>query len=144
MTIDELIERAKQQDGLNVDLLRATAALLREEPERYCQWDYVSTPPDLEPGCGTVACIAGHALLAAGLPLVSLARMERNGWSRIPDAAQGLLGLTEDQADTLFDAECIDWPMEYKARYRATKNWIQRAEVAASLLEAIADGTVEL
>jgi hypothetical protein len=110
--------------------------------------------------CGTRACLAGHAVMMVDRKLP----LDRDSWSeseqpwddvKILDRARVILGLTYVQADRLFTArpgygeDC--WPPEFAERWCATaqvpkpkhkERWPSR--IAADLLDALADGKVEL
>lgn len=94
----------------NKDLFNQIASTIEQDPDSYCQsvWG-----EEIDLGCGTAHCIAGHAVAIKGyLPF------RHEYWGQVwavqepgkPistfDLAMQLLGLTRDEADTLFDQ---DW-----------------------------------
>lgn len=117
---------------LNKVLIRQVAQKLRRlrHEEHYNQAVVIAKTE-----CGTAACIAGHTLIEIE---------KRNGASG--DAAEAL-GLTVRKAARLF---CPDpdfcaahrWPKAFAERWAGNKE--RRSRIAADLLDAIADGKVEL
>lgn len=106
----------------NVELLRAVADKIEREPSSYAQHLWGNH-------CGTVHCVAGHAVHLAGL---SPSRDASWPWSMVVDengdheptrnVAARLLGLTEGEAAMLFD-----------------EHWVPHGTVPEAL-RAIADG----
>lgn len=101
-------------------------------------------------GCGSPACIAGHAagmalgegeqLAAAGAVIDQEGRIV----SDVPEAAQGWLELTDEQAEYLFHPYAFGWPEDFERRHQQAIGSFARAQIAADLLEALADGRVTL
>jgi len=103
---------------LNVSLLRRIIRHLSEEPKRYnqSQWGIQVDPAEKPeaPACGTQGCIAGWAVLLnvpqelwgnlfAGEAFSSTAKHVGNmRFTPATEAAQRLLGLTNDEALCLF------------------------------------------
>lgn len=96
--------------------------------------------PDYEPGepdheCGTVACLAGHTVLMEGHDAV---KMERNqaerGGKGVGDAAQCVLGLTDDERAWMF--------MGHWIRPHVYRTHITRAEALRYLDKVIESGNV--
>lgn len=94
-----------------IGILKAVVRLIREEPRRYDQGDYIfqGNPKNGDrtaagaplPPCGTVCCVAGW---------VAVGKREGNRispYSNAHDQAQEILGLTGDQAWDLFSSEAI-------------------------------------
>jgi hypothetical protein len=105
-----------------------------------------------EPWCGTTACIAGHAILLAGIPMAAvnsysstisvtktpwpLRKYVESGNGILNLVAQGILGLSEDQASGLFHV--IDWPLGFRRRYMAAEaadDHLERARVTADRIK---------
>ena len=95
---------------IDVPLLRKELEFITAHPERWRQSTWLQVT-----GCGTVGCLAGNTVLHAGLtPVLSeLAPYahvgavtnvrDDDGLQRtIRQAAQRLLGLSDDQADRIF------------------------------------------
>lgn len=88
----------------NVELLERVMTWIDDHPEQHNQAEWAKSGLD----CGTAACFAGwSAILAFGLGVV------HHGGFDLPApydlgcmsrSAGALLGLTEDECDTLFDA----------------------------------------
>lgn len=142
MKLQEFIQKhKKERKTLNKRLMLEVARRLRnlKHEEHYNQATWVAGTI-----CGTTCCIAGHTLLAAGLTPKQLMRVDDGDGT--PDLARRLLGLTDAQADRLFSADTSEWPEEYAARFMNTSPWGDErpSRVAADLLEAIAQGRVEI
>lgn len=105
---------------MNKERFNAALAAIQAEPET---WEQGSWCPEMTqfmiknperfgvfPTCDTACCIAGHVVAQAGVEYARAAYASNN-WNdvdpsnRIPDIAQELLGLTEDEAEWLFDSE---------------------------------------
>lgn len=101
----------------------------------------VENPP-IDDGnvCRVAACLAGEALILAGLSPSGLYDAALQGSGSIQDTARRLLGLTYNQASNLFAGTNGSWPGQYNRNpsARPTK------EKAARMLEAVADGRVKL
>jgi hypothetical protein len=87
----------------NIELLERTMQHINDHPESHKQsWWFA-------PGeCGTAACFAGWAWMLAGNEPVKIL-LDRNHSNRndvweFREDVRKLLGLTEDEADTLFSA----------------------------------------
>lgn len=79
----------------NVELLERTMQFINEHPEKHDQTNY----------CGTKQCFAGWAVALEGWRVVDYAPaiVERDGmYESVPALAQYLLGLTNEEAFTLF------------------------------------------
>jgi len=128
---------------MNVEALKKTAAQLRNlsDPREYDQGSYMANLRSEVTGevCGTRCCIAGHALKANGVIVENM-----NDWDSIHTKAKNILGLDEYQAKRLFDGGAAGWPQEYWQRFHDAEVTSEQAEVAADLLDAIADGKVEI
>lgn len=92
---------------LNIELFKAIREKIATTPEAYDQAVY-GRPESAAP-CGTAACIAGWACVLSGqMDTQELLRRERSrGWEfdSIAETAQRVLGLSEEEADTLFEGE---------------------------------------
>lgn len=122
---------------MNTKLLRKVAKHIAEEPRRL-EMEYMTTPlskitPKDRPPCGTVACIAGWALI-----LTKEARyantnfpVDESGDEVCADAAENLLGISDGQK--LFYVN--DWPNPFRDLYVAAKTPRGRASAAAARIE---------
>ena len=137
----------------NVKLLREIKNAILEEPRRLSMDTWMGKAYNFLPNkdkapCGTVACIAGHAVLInklneAGktfnarrfvLALVNQYDSFELGCDYVEDKAVELLCLTKDQADRLFHVE--SWPNEFKEAYREdTRSDKKLAELTAQRIE---------
>lgn len=92
---------------LNVELLKQIRDKIASTPDAYDQMVYGR--PDHTAPCGTACCIAGWACVLSGRYSVEDIRKARDAEyvvkERISETAQELLGLSENEADTLFTAE---------------------------------------
>lgn len=103
-------------------LLSEIRKLILEEPRRYDQTAWKRTmsevPQNLRSHCGAVCCVAGWVdTLKSEQPVTpERAPFETadNGRYRVSENAQSILGISEQQADELFDGE--------KAGERYTRN----------------------
>ncbi|WP_419917482.1 hypothetical protein [Candidatus Poriferisocius sp.] len=93
---------------MNVDAIRRTIDSIKAAPDTYCQsiWAWTKDPH----GCGTPACVAGHAVAGNGHEIVkapfSTAVTARLNGKKMPihDAAAEVLGLDLQQSLDLFAA----------------------------------------
>lgn len=84
---------------MNVELMNKVIARIEAHPESFSMVDYIKTTD-----CGTVACVAGHALLLSGY------YVDEHGHLFNPHATFGsffntaadLLDLSDDEAQFLF------------------------------------------
>ncbi len=96
----------------NVRLLREILADIVLKPKRWYQgaWAERHKRPDGKGWCNTTYCFAGHAVVRAGWRPVwdgdpDATRCRKDGEVKlIEDVAREVLGLTENQAEKLFDA----------------------------------------
>jgi hypothetical protein len=120
----------------------------RELLERVRTLIAAGAPVDMEVPwvCGTTACIGGWAIQLAGYELV-----EEKSWFRgrvidhvcvmgntraVPfDAARAVLGLTEEEAYTLFFVS--DWPTDLRSDYYRAESQQDRDGVRAAVLARI-------
>ena len=97
-------------------LLDMVRDVILEEPRRYNQSWWISRPNYFPkkvrefPSCGTVCCVAGWVETLRGTPTkaVALTKVftDNNGY-RIATTAQRALGLSAEQASTLFGAGAL-------------------------------------
>ena len=96
--------------GLNRELLRRTAQSIRsEEQMKYRQGSFFRTLYDHSGvkavSCGTVGCVAGHAILAQhGMEKLLLVDRGDTDGSIFHRTAEEVLGLSEYQGNTLFSS----------------------------------------
>lgn len=128
---------------LNRPLLLKLARYIERHPERYdqTQWysdaeleragcgqeeeaaiQYIHKPTTV---CGTVACVAGHAVVQSGAPLIKVEDAWGSAALEWALTAQYKLGLDEDLAEWLFDGD-------------------RRQETMPQILRAIANGETNI
>lgn len=136
---------------LNVELLERVKAHILEEPKRLAMGTFAER--NEEAPCGTVACIAGWSLvLEKGARMVTKKLADfgegyyedhfvyRNN-RPIDDPhehAKKILGLTEEEAMTLFYVE--DWPDDLTVNYMAAKRPDKRALITAARIDRLIAG----
>lgn len=112
---------------------------VREEPRRYNQGWWATRDKHIvalqEPPCGTMACLAGGAVLMSGYRLkrrydgaVLCASPFSPALHSIPTIAKRLLGLTEREATGLFDSSRRGWSGETSMAYGQSSNCATREE----------------
>lgn len=139
---------------MNTDLLLKIAESIEAQPDKFdlnyfYYTPYFNTSPAtaeefLEGSCGTTACVAGWAVVCAGLPIKSsFLDAEADG--------QTLLGLTDKQARRLFYANDDSVWWEYADEYSWDRSDLTddrwdaiTAYEAADVLKRIAKGDIEL
>lgn len=125
---------------MNVKLLRKVKRHILEEPKRLDMNTFVSRrmswrPEEERPECGTVACVAGWAVLldridkGKGLPR----RVDNSFYMRVALNAGALLGLSYEESNRLFMFS--GWPKELDHAYYAATTPRQRARVTARRIE---------
>lgn len=143
---------------MNTQALLDLAARLRALPD--AEFDMANWWAQSDDGCGTVACLAGHAALMAGATVPKCADSFCGSGSSFiyhkhrvnaPAFAQKVLGLSNAQAAALFHSGLDGWPVEYRQRYKCAHPRMTQPVsgestriIAAELLEALARGEVQL
>lgn len=128
---------------MNTELLLRVADAIENDPGSYDQSMWARRG-----ACGTTMCIAGHACVLSGwrFEFDPAMHIVDSGLVSSPDlafsrvdaeyVAQDLLGFTEEEAESLFDAGGQDWPSPYQGRTDA-------ASVVA-MLRSLAAGAITL
>lgn len=124
---------SKPYGEVNVDLFQKVKEKILEEPRRFDMsvWgNHVPLlPPETYPPCGTVACIAGWALLLES-------GAEAKGFDFCsPVKAAKVLALPLERRGEVFHAE--RWPDSFRARYQVAANPAEQAQVAADFIDYI-------
>lgn len=108
------------------------------------------------PPCQTLACLAGHVLLATeeGRKLLTFESIPHTSYKAVVnypnepgDEAERILDITHEQADRLFAPPGLErenreafnnlgWPKKFKDAYAQAKSAKQRATVAANRIES--------
>lgn len=136
---------------MNVEKLRKLQQWIRDEPRRYHQdsWGERGSRmvEELNPPCGTVACLGGSACLMEGyepdltggcrtFSMFIISVVE--GEVRLEHAyklAKDILGLTYRQADKLFDAGALGWSYRARSFYRNATTQEARVEAACMAID---------
>lgn len=124
---------------LNIELLKQVRDKIATTPQAYNQETWGQ--PSAAAPCGTAACIAGWACILSGAmtPEKLYDLGETRHWERIEGVAQDKLGLTLDEADTLFNGEPeIKWPGAFADLWiDSYGDQLQQAQVAVEYLDHI-------
>lgn len=92
---------------LNIELFKAIREKIATTPEAYDQAVFART--ESAAPCGTAACIAGWACVLSGaMDTEELKKRERDDgdlFDSISITAENALGLSEEEADTLFESD---------------------------------------
>lgn len=97
--------------------------------------------------CGTVACIAGHTLVLCGLSVPSISYLRER---KVPLVllARRALGLSSQEAHSLFGATGYDWPEPYSTRFQRAVYGLGSNEkpshIVSEMCAAIAKGKVKI
>lgn len=126
---------------MNIELLKKVKQAILDNPEHFDMssfFDGCDDDPKLLGKCNTTACIAGWAIHLSGCPVTEL-DLEH-------DLGRDLLGLTEDQANTLFYEDY--WPgYIYNEYYEALEDedHLGMAKAAAKIIDRLIenDSTVQ-
>lgn len=137
----------------NAELLRKAADAIEKEPGSYNQrWWTSYVFDDKNEFCGTVCCIAGHAIVQHGGslrwdqrdfrrtywkgPTLYSKGKRRLGDDQISEYAARILGLTEEEAEMLFHSEMLPLTLDpWEVHTRPAL-----AAAVADALRRIADG----
>jgi hypothetical protein len=147
------------EQRLNIEVFKAVREKIATTPEAYDQ--EIWGRRDRDAPCGTACCIAGWACVLNGDVSIEDARaLGRNGEigpndnvRHVSDVASEALGLSADDADTLFtslpegewddyddDGEDVfagGWPEPFATNWRLSSSDAERASVAVAYLDHI-------
>lgn len=129
-----------KQPKLNRALLRKIRNRIAEIPKAYYQGHWYEVNADSP--CGTTECIGGDAIVCSAPSVeAGIAKLRRmmqriDGALKVSRKARSLLGLTEKEANVLFDGSG-DWPGRYGRRYRRALTERTKANAAVALIDAI-------
>ena len=128
---------------MNVPLLNQVIDAIKADPKRLDMQYFVheKNSEDPEPGCGTVGCIAGWAVLLKnhrrgepmGYVCQRLSKALGQGNSSFPVEAQELLGLSAKQATKLFYLD--EWPAPFREAYATGNNAKRRVQVTVDRIK---------
>jgi hypothetical protein len=127
-----------KEPKINVKLLKQIKKHILEEPRRFIMWTWKLTKrssgsvyrSDGGNGmvefakCNTAACIGGWACILSG---------KRFFYYDAGTSARKLLGLTQNQADQLFDP--YNWPPDLLKRLQTGNTPEKRAEAGADMID---------
>ena len=123
---------------MNTKLLRRVAKHISEEPRRF-DMGYMTTPLDeipkrRQPPCGTVACIAGWALILSKKAKYNNEEfpVDSNGNQLGAIQAAQLLQIP-NWGTNLFYVD--DWPRSFRAQYTKARTAKRRADIAVARIE---------
>lgn len=133
---------------LNIKLLTKVRDRIRDIPESYDQGFYVGEA--LKAPCGTAACVAGETIICSAKSIdVGILRLNQLNADWSTGGPHGVaarrLGLSEDEAETLFTAEPegdLDnenngWPEPFRTQWARVKTRKAQARVAVRYLTHI-------
>lgn len=129
---------------LNIELFKKVRARIAEIPESYNQSTWVRNSSQAP--CGTVACLAGEAIIC-NAPTVEegvaeLRRLDEREGS-VAETAAELLGLPGGRDyftandDTIFDEGADGWPEPYYTQLHEADTPKERAEAAVAFLDHV-------
>lgn len=117
---------------LNKPLIRKMIKRLTEIPESFDQ-NAAWAARDKRSPCGTVACLAGEAIICSASTVKEGIRLAMS--DNYPDPTK-LMGLPEDHG--LFACAAMDWPEPFQTQYHnADGDQKKEARAAIDLLKAI-------
>lgn len=114
---------------MNTELLLKVKAAILAEPRKFVMEDYIAIDPASP--CGTVCCIAGHAI-AIDRNWPSLKTGLKSDISFFA-AGKEALQISSIQACYLFDL--CDWPEDLLERYKFSETAQERAQIAAERID---------
>lgn len=133
--------------ALNKDLIRKMIERIEIMPETYDQNTFCSSAGSTlgrpKPICGTVACLAGEAIICAApdaaMGVAKLRQIDHDAKIAIDEYAANLMGIDEEIAERLFmnwDDE-DGWPEPYRSQWIQARTYEGEAAAAVGLLKAI-------
>ena len=138
---------------MNITNLRKLKRYVLAEPRRYYQGYWLldkksDVVEDQKPPCGTAGCLAGLAALMEGYVLHHTNGDAQGEYQRVSkprgkktfnveSLAMEILGLTQHQADQLFEASGMGWPNETGMMLRAAQNPKKAAQAAAAAIDIL-------
>lgn len=129
-----------KQPKLNLKLLRKVRDRIAAIPESYNQARWITD--SVEAPCGAAACVAGETIICDAPTITqgisTLKRLAGRGGA-ISDRASVLLGISEEDADVMFDYSylnhTVEWPSPFKGQFAAAETPHARAQVAVAYLD---------
>ncbi len=126
---------------MNTAVVRRMIKRLRAVPESYDQSAFVVEESDEAP-CGTVACLAGEAVICSETTITKGIKLAFSGDIDLLERAEEVLGLT-GLNHGVFSFNAAGWPKPFNDQFAATDSREAKARVAiAYLTEALKRGTM--
>lgn len=129
-----------EQPKLNLKLLRKVRDRIAEIPESYDQTKWIMD--SAEAPCGAAACVAGETIICDAPTVkqgINTLRSLAGRSGAISDRASALLGISEEEADVMFDYSyvnhTVEWPSPFKRRFAAAATPQAQAVVAVAYLD---------
>lgn len=125
---------------MNVELLLEVKKTILAEPKRLNmrKWLDVVRSGKGNPSCGTVACIAGWAMVLSSPRRKSFKKtantvIDEQSFLGMEIDAQEKLGITDSQAQRLFYTD--NWPMKFWQAYEVASGPVEQAQAAADRID---------
>lgn len=126
---------------MNKTVVRKMIKRLGSVPESYDQRAWYVRKDDSAP-CGTVACLAGEAVICSAKTVKEGIKLAFDNYDDIAELAEELLGLS-GSGHQVFASDGSGWPEPYRTQFSQSSETGPRAQVAASYLkEALKRGTM--
>jgi hypothetical protein len=126
--------------AMNRTVVRKMIKRLESVPEHYDQKAYYVERDDKAP-CGTVACLAGEAVICSAKTIQEGINLAFAKYDSIPERAEVILGLPRLQ-HSVFAADGSGWPEPYRTQFAQSQKADQSKIAAAYLKEALKRGTM--
>lgn len=127
--------------AMNKTVVRKMIKRLGSVPESYDQRVWYIRKDDSTP-CGTVACLAGEAVICSAKTVKEGIKLAFDNYGEIPELAGQLLGLSGSRHQ-VFVSDGSGWPEPYRTQFSQSSETGPRAQVAVSYLkEALKRGTM--
>lgn len=128
---------------LNKPLIRRMIKRIETMPETYKQSTVCATPKSGPrkfenrpmPACGTVACLAGEAVICSEPTVTKGLNKLNRSWDAIY-LAQKLMGVESAQV-WIFGMDASSWPDPFRRQFDKAKTYKGEARAAINLLRAI-------
>jgi len=126
---------------MNKTVVRRMIRRLQAVPESYKQSAMFVEEDDGSP-CGTVACLAGEAVICSAKTVEAGIKLAFSGEIDLVEEAEAILGLT-DTEHSVFAVDASGWPKPYSDDLQRADSREAEARVAVAYLkEALKRGTM--
>jgi hypothetical protein len=126
---------------MNKKVVRRMIKRLETVPESYHQGAMFVEEDDHAP-CGTVACLAGEAVICSAKTVEAGIKLALSGEIDLVEEAEALLGLT-DIEHCVFAVDGSGWPIPFRYEFTEANSREEEARVAVAYLkEALKRGTM--